>query len=74
MTPQPPARAQDDEEAAVSHAAAGPDGQLGTVSVNPLSPSPTLTARRTLGDVEGWGRSGTANLELARGLLSFPCL
>ena len=43
VTPRPPARAQDDEEAAASHAAAGPDGQLGTVSVNPRLPGPKLT-------------------------------
>lgn len=36
VTPRPPVRTQDDEEAAAPHAAAGPHGQLGTVSVTPF--------------------------------------
>ena len=41
VTPRPPACPQDDEEAAASHAAAGPHGQPGTVSVNSFLPAPS---------------------------------
>ena len=54
VTPQLPAHSQDDEEAAASHAAAGPHGQLGTVSVHSVPASPTLTPARP----EGRWRSG----------------
>lgn len=67
VTPRPPAHPQDDEEAAASHAATGPHGQPGTVSVNSFLPAPS-SPRQDSGEAE---ESWTATTSWTGHLSSF---